>query len=220
MLATRRQDVGAPIMTTESIGQHYLADALNTFRDYKQLGERAFAQLDDEDFFRTIDEESNSIAVIMKHLAGNMISRWTDFLTTDGEKPERNRDLEFVMLPETTKADMLAYWEKGWKCTFDAIEPLTADDLLRTVTIRGQDHTAMQAITRQVAHYANHVGQIVYLAKHLKGGNWQSLSVPKNRSAEFNTYLKEKLASGEASSGQSQLNAVMDFAAKDRATEK
>jgi hypothetical protein len=201
-------------MTTQSIGQHYLEDVLNTFREYKKLAERAFAQLDDEDFFRTIDDESNSVAVIMKHMAGNMISRWTDFLTTDGEKPERNRDIEFVMLPETTKEDMLAYWEKGWKCTFDAIEPLTADDLLRTVTIRGQGHTAMQAITRQVAHYANHVGQIVYLAKYLQGGNWQSLSVPKNRSAEFNVYLKEKLASGEAASGQSQLNAVMDFAAK------
>ena len=203
-------------MTNQSIGQHYLEDALHTFRDYKKLGERAFAQLSDEDFFRRIDEESNSIAVIMKHLAGNMLSRWTDFLTSDGEKPERNRDMEFVMLPETTKADMIAYWEKGWKCAFDAIEPLTADDLLRTVTIRGQEHTVIQAITRQVAHYANHVGQIVYLAKHLKGGNWQSLSVPKNRSAEFNAYLKEKLSSGDASSRQSQLNEVMDFAAKNR----
>ena len=207
-------------MNNQSIGQHYLEDALNTFREYKKLGERAFAQLDDQDLFRTIDEESNSIAVIMKHLAGNMLSRWTDFLTTDGEKPERNRDMEFVMLPETTKDEMLAYWEKGWKCAFDAIEALTPDDLLRTVTIRGQDHTVIQAITRQVAHYANHIGQIVYLAKHLKAGKWQSLSVPKNRSAEFNTYLKEKLASGEASSGQSQLNAVMDFAAKDGAPEK
>jgi hypothetical protein len=216
MLAPRRQDVGAPIMTNQSIGQHYLEDALKTFRDYKELAERAFAQLDDEDFFRTIDEESNSVAIIIKHLAGNMISRWTDFLTSDGEKPERNRDMEFVMLPETTKDEMLAYWERGWKCTFGAIEPLTADDLLRTVTIRGQDHTVIQAITRQIAHYANHVGQIVYLAKHLKTGDWQSLSVPKNRSAEFNTYLKEKVAAGEASSGQSQLNAVMDFAAENR----
>src|ERR1051325_2476671 len=207
-------------MNNQTIGQHYLEDALNTFRDYKKLGERAFAQLSDEDFFRTIDPESNSIAVIMKHLAGNMISRWTDFLTTDGEKPERNRDMEFVMLPETTKEDMVAYWEKGWKCTFDAIEPLTADDLLRTVTIRGQDHTVIQAITRQVAHYANHIGQIVYLAKHLKAGDWQSLSVPKNKSAEFNAYLKEKLSSGDASSRHSQLNEVMDFAAKNRATGK
>ena len=203
-------------MTNQSIGQHYLEDALHTFRDYKKLGERAFAQLSDEDFFRTIDEESNSVAVIVKHLAGNMLSRWTDFLTSDGEKPERNRDMEFVMLPETTKDEMLAYWEKGWKCAFDAIEPLTADDLLRTVTIRGQEHTVIQAITRQVAHYANHVGQIVYLAKHLKAGDWQSLSVPKNKSAEFNAYLKEKLSSGDASSRQSQLNEVMDFAAKNR----
>ena len=180
------------LMTTQQLGQHYLKDALQTFREYKKLGERAFAQLSDEDFFRTIDEESNSIAIIIKHLAGNMISRWTDFLTTDGEKPERNRDMEFVMLPETTKDEMLAYWEKGWKRTFDAIEPLTPDDLLRTVTIRGQDHTVVQAITRQIAHYANHVGQIVYLAKHFKAGDWQSLSVPKNKSAEFNAQLQEK----------------------------
>jgi hypothetical protein len=203
-------------MNTESIGQHYLEDALQTFRDYKQLGERAFAQLDDADFFRTIDDESNSIAVVIKHIAGNMLSRWTDFLTTDGEKPERNRDMEFVMLPETTKDDMLAYWEKGWACTFAAIEPLTADGLLRTVTIRGQEHTVIQAITRQVAHYANHVGQIVYLAKHFKAGDWQSLSVPKNKSAEFNAYLKDKLASSDSSTRKSRLNEVMDFAAKNR----
>jgi hypothetical protein len=203
-------------MNGPSIGQHYLEDALNTFRDYKKLGERAFAQLNEEDFFRTIDEESNSIAVIMKHLAGNMISRWTDFLTTDGEKPERNRDMEFVMLPETTKEEMIAYWERGWKCTFDAIEPLKADDLLRTVTIRGEDHTVVQAITRQVAHYANHVGQIVYLAKHFKAGDWQSLSVPKNKSAEFNAYLKDKLATSDSSKRQSQLNEVMDFASRNR----
>ena len=203
-------------MTTQSIGQHYLEDALNTFREYKKLSERAFAQLDDADFFRAIDPESNTIAVIIKHLAGNMLSRWTDFLTSDGEKPERNRDMEFVMLPETTKAEMIAYWEKGWQCTFAAIEPLTADDLLRTVTIRGQEHTVIQAITRQVAHYANHIGQLVFLAKHFKAGDWESLSVPKNRSAEFNTYLKEKIASGGVSSGQSQLNAGMDFAAKDQ----
>src|ERR1044071_10261645 len=124
MLANRRQDVGAQVMTVQSLGEHYLADALYTFRYYKTLAERAFAQISDEDFFRTIDEESNSIAVNVKHMAGNMLSRWTDFLTTDGEKPERDRDMEFVMLPETTKEDMVAYWEKGWKCTFDAIEPL------------------------------------------------------------------------------------------------
>lgn len=168
---------------TNQLGQHYLEDALRTFRDYKKLGERAFAQLSDGDFFRTIDDESNSIAVIIKHIAGNMLSRWTDFLTTDGEKPERNRDMEFVMLPETKKDEVLAYWEKGWKCTFAALEPLTPDDLLRTVRIRGEDHTVVQSINRQIAHYANHIGQIVYLAKHFKSSEWQSLSVPKNKSA-------------------------------------
>ena len=175
---------------TNQIGQHYLEDALRTFRDYKKLGERAFAQLSDQDFFRTIDDESNSIAVIIKHIAGNMLSRWTDFLTTDGEKPARNRDMEFVMLPATAKDDMLAYWEKGWKCTFEALEPLTPDDLMRTVRIRGEDHTVLQAINRQIAHYANHIGQIVYLAKHFKSSEWQSLSVPKNKSAELQASVR------------------------------
>ena len=172
-------------MNEQSIGQHYLDGALHTFRDYKKLAERAFAQISDEDFFRTLDEESNSIAINMKHIAGNMISRWTDFLTTDGEKPERNRDLEFVMLPETSKDDMLAYWERGWQCVFDAVEPLKPEDLMRTIRVRGQDHTVVQAINRQLAHYAYHVGQIVFLAKHFKSSEWQSLSVPKNKSAEF-----------------------------------
>ena len=180
-------------MTTQSLGQHFLDDALQTFRDHKKLAERAFAQLSDQDFFRTIDAESNSIAVNIKHMAGNMLSRWTDFLTTDGEKPDRQRDMEFVMLPETTREDMLAYWEKGWQCVFDAIEPLTPDDLMRTVPIRGQDHTVVQAINRQLTHYAYHVGQIVYLAKHFKSNDWQTLSVPKNKSAEFNAYLEEKM---------------------------
>ncbi len=179
-------------MTTQSLGQHYLEDALRTFREYKKLGERAFAQTSDEDFFRAIDDESNTVAVIIKHIAGNMFSRWTDFLTTDGEKPDRNRDMEFVMLPETTKDEVLSYWEKGWKCTFAALEPLTADDLMRTVKIRGEDHTVVQAINRQIAHYANHIGQIVYLAKHFKSSEWQSLSVPKNKSAEFNAQLQNR----------------------------
>src|SRR5256714_8762674 len=179
-------------MTDQAIGQHYLDDALHTFRDYKKLAEGAFAEISDEDFFRTIDDESNSIAVNIKHMAGNMLSRWTDFLTSDGEKPERDRDMEFVMLPETTKENMLAYWEKGWKITFAAIEALTPNDLMRTVKIRGQDHTVVQAIDRQLAHYAYHVGQIVYLAKHFKSTDWQSLSVPKNKSAEFSARLQNQ----------------------------
>ena len=180
------------IMNEQSMGQHYLDDALRRFRDYKKLAERAFAQISDEDFFRTLDEESNSIAINMKHMAGNMISRWTDFLTTDGEKPERNRDLEFVMLPETSKDDMLAYWERGWQCVFDAVEPLKPEDLMRTIRVRGQDHTVVQAINRQLAHYAYHVGQKVFLAKHFKSSEWQSLSVPKNRSAEFNAQFQNR----------------------------
>jgi hypothetical protein len=179
-------------MNDQPLAQHYLDDALKTFRDYKTLAERALAQVSDEDFFDTLDPESNSIAVNMKHMAGNMLSRWTDFLTTDGEKPNRERDMEFVILPDTRKSDLLAYWEKGWQCVFDAIEPLGPDDLLRAVLIRGQQHTVMQAINRQIAHYAYHVGQIVYLAKHFKSTEWQSLSVPRNKSAEFNAYLEQK----------------------------
>jgi hypothetical protein len=203
-------------MNERSIGAHYLQDVLRTFRDYKKLAERAFEQVDEADFFRTIDQESNSIAVNLKHLAGNMLSRWTDFLTADGEKPERNRDMEFVMLPGTTKADIIAYWNDGWKCTFAAVEPLTADDLMRTITIRGQDHTVVQAINRQIAHYAYHVGQIVYLAKHFKARDWQTLSVPRNRSAEFNNFLEEKMKQSGATSREERLEEVMDFAARNR----
>jgi Protein of unknown function (DUF1572) len=198
----------------ESPTQHYLADAIRTFRYYKKLAERAFAQISDEDFFRTIDEETNSIAVNMKHVAGNMVSRWTDFLTTDGEKPERDRDMEFEMLPGMTKDDMLAYWEKGWKCVFDAVEPLQPEDLMRTVRIRGQDHTVIQAINRQLAHYAYHTGQIVYLAKHFRSSEWQSLSVPRNKSAEFNAYLEQKTKESSPTPRESRLDEVMDFALK------
>ena len=176
-------------MNDQSLAQHYLDDALYTFRYYRKLAEGAMTQISDEEFFCTLDSESNSVAVNMKHMAGNMLSRWTDFLTTDGEKPERNRDMEFVMLPETTRDEMIAYWERGWKCVFDAVEPLRPDDLMRTVRIRGQDHTVVQAINRQLAHYAYHVGQIVYLAKHFRSSEWQTLSVPKNKSAEFNARM-------------------------------
>jgi len=200
-------------MNDQLLGQYYLDDARWTFSYYKKLAEGAMAQISDEDFFRTLDSESNSIAVNMKHMAGNMISRWTDFLTTDGEKPERNRDIEFVILPGTTRNEMVAYWETGWKRAFDAVEPLQPDDLMRTVRIRGQDHTVVQAINRQLAHYAYHVGQIVYLAKHFRSSEWQSLSVPKNKSAEFNAYLEEKINS---TLREDRLDKVIDFAAKNR----
>ena len=141
-----------------------------------------------------LDEEGNSIAIIVKHMAGNMRSRWTDFLTSDGEKPDRNRDSEFVDPPATRKA-LLEVWEAGWVRVFEALEPLTEADLERTVRIRGEAHSVMQAVNRQVAHYAHHVGQIVMLAKHFARDRWQSLSVPRNRSAEFN----RRVTSGEAS---------------------
>ena len=202
-------------MNEQALGAHFLQDALKSFRDYKKLAEGALEQLDDAEFFRAIDDESNTIAVNMKHMAGNMLSRWTDFLTSDGEKPNRERDMEFVMLPETTRADMIAYWERGWRCLFAAVEPLTADDLMRIVKIRGQDHTVVQAINRQIAHYAYHVGQIVYLAKHFKSSNWQTLSVPKNRSAEFNKFLEEKVKSG-TSAVAGRFDVGQEFAAKHR----
>jgi hypothetical protein len=163
----------------------YLADSLSLFRQYKIQGERAMAQLSDDDLFRALDDESNSIAVIVKHMAGNMRSRWTDFLSSDGEKPDRKRDTEFVE-PPATRAALLELWENGWKCVFSALEPLTDGDLGRRVVIRGEVHSVMQAINRQMAHYGMHTGQIILLAKHYKGADWQTLTIPKNRSAAFN----------------------------------
>ncbi|MCM3871813.1 MAG: DUF1572 domain-containing protein [Pyrinomonadaceae bacterium] len=175
----------------QELGRHYLRDATITFRAYKKLAERALDQLQDEEYFITLDEESNSVAVIMKHLAGNMLSRWTDFLTTDGEKPERNRDMEFIIEPQTSKSEVMNYWEKGWQRTFEALAALQPEDLLRPVLIRGEAHTVVQAIDRQLAHYPYHIGQIVFLAKHFRSASWNSLSIPKNKSAGFNKYLEQ-----------------------------
>ncbi len=163
----------------------YLEDSLSVFRYYKKLAERAMAQVTDQQLLATLDDEMNSIALIVKHMAGNMRSRWTDFLTSDGEKPGRNRDSEFTQPPET-REKLLALWEEGWQCIFAALEPLSAEDLERTVTIRGQAHSVMQAINRQLAHYSYHCGQIVFIAKHFSHGKWQSLTVPVGQSAEFN----------------------------------
>lgn len=167
----------------------YVRDSISLFRYYKRLAERAMEQCPDEGLFATLDAESNSIAVIVKHMAGNMRSRWTDFLTSDGEKPDRNRDTEFEAPPQT-RAELTAMWELGWKHVFDALEPLTDADLSRSVTIRGEPHAVMQAINRQIAHYAHHIGQILYAAKHFttaKTGKWESLSVPRGRSQQFTT---------------------------------
>jgi Protein of unknown function (DUF1572) len=163
----------------------YIEDSLSVLRQYKQLAERAMEQVTDEQLFVALDEESNCIAIIVKHMVGNMRSRWTDFLTTDGEKPDRNRDSEFEA-PPTTRKELLDLWEDGWKLVFAALKPLSDEDMTRTVTIRGEAHSVMQAVNRQVAHYALHVGQIILLAKHLARDRWQSISIPRNRSADFN----------------------------------
>jgi Protein of unknown function (DUF1572) len=172
----------------------YVIDSVAIFQQYKKLADAALAQVSDEQLYTVIDPESNSLAILVKHMAGNMRSRWTDFLTTDGEKPDRNRDSEFEE-PPATRAELIRLWEDGWKRLFSALEPLTDADLSRTVTIRGEAHSVMQAINRQVAHYASHCGQIIFLAKHLQSGNWKCLSVPRKQSNDFN----RRVLAGEAS---------------------
>ena len=174
----------------------YVKDSLDLFRYYKKLAERAIEQCPDEGLFTILDSESNSIAIIVKHMAGNMRSRWTNFLTSDGEKPDRNRDSEFAE-PPMTRAELLAIWGQGWKYLFDALEPLTDADLARTVTIRTEPHSVMQAINRQMGHYTYHLGQIAFLAKHFaaQSGRWTALTIPRKKSAEFNA----RVASGQAS---------------------
>jgi hypothetical protein len=168
------------------IAAHYLEEAFRQMRGHKHLTEGAVAQLSDEELFRVIDSESNSVAIIMKHMAGNMRSRFVDFLTTDGEKPNRHRDTEFIMDANTTRDDVMRNWEEGWSIVFDALKSLTPEDVMTTVTIRGEQHTVLQAINRQIAHYAHHSGQILFLAKHLRGSEWKTLSVPRGKSEEYN----------------------------------
>jgi hypothetical protein len=167
------------------IAQHYLDEARRQMRGHKRMGESAMAQLRDEDFFITIDPESNSVAILVKHLAGNMRSRFTDFLTSDGEKPDRFRDREFELTAGTTRAEVMKWWEEGWQCVMSTIESLKPEEVMRTVTIRGEPHTVLQAINRQIAHYAQHTGQIVFLAKHLRSTAWKTLSIPRGKSEEF-----------------------------------
>lgn len=169
----------------------YVKDSIDLFRYYQRLGDKAIAQCPDDGLFATLDPESNSIAILVKHMAGNMRSRWRDFLTTDGEKPDRHRDTEFEDPPKT-RAELVALWERGWKYLFDALEPLTDADLTRRITIRTEPHSVMQAINRQVAHYAHHVGQIVFIAKHCAGPNWKTLSVPRAKSKEFTAKVASK----------------------------
>ena len=175
----------------EALAAHFLEDALAVFRKYEKLAGDAMAQLGDGEFFARIDAEANSVAVIVKHLAGNMRSRWTNFLTADGEKPDRDRDAEFRIEAETTREEVLEWWEAGWRCVFEAVELLTPADLSRTVTIRGEPHTVFKAINRQLTHYAYHVGQIVLLAKHFKSEEWQSLSIAPGASEAFNQAMRK-----------------------------
>ncbi|HMD99092.1 MAG TPA: DUF1572 family protein [Terriglobia bacterium] len=176
----------------ELFGNHYLQDVMLQFRGLKSLADRAVAQVSDVELFVTLDEESNSVAAIMKHISGNQRSRWTDFLTSDGEKPDRNRDTEFEVQSAETRDSVMRRWEQGWDCLFQALEPLRADDLRRTVTIRGQPYTVVQAIDRQLTHYGAHVGQIVFLAKHLRSREWKSLSIPRGKSAEVNAAMRSR----------------------------
>jgi hypothetical protein len=169
----------------------YLEDSLAIFRYYKKLADRAMAQLSDEHLTATLDDEMNSIAIVVKHMAGNMRSRWTDFLTSDGEKPDRDRDTEFFA-PPATREELMKMWEEGWDRLFSALVPLSEADLGRTVTIRGEAHSVMQAINRQVAHYSYHCGQIVFLAKHFAHDKWESLSVPRSSSTDFNRRVASK----------------------------
>jgi Protein of unknown function (DUF1572) len=174
----------------------YANDSLAVFEHYKRLAERALEQAPDEALNMSLDGESNSISVIVKHMAGNMRSRWTDFLTSDGEKPDRNRDTEFETPPQS-RAEIMALWEAGWRCLFGALTPLSEADMGRTVLIRNEAHSVMQAINRQIAHYSYHVGQIVFLAKHFaaSGSGWKAVTIPRNKSGDFTA----RVASGKAS---------------------
>jgi Protein of unknown function (DUF1572) len=167
------------------VSRHYLDEARRQLRGHKRMGEGAMSQLRDDDFLVTLDPEANSVATLVKHLAGNMRSRFTDFLTSDGEKPDRFRDSEFELSSSTTRADVMQWWEEGWARVFAAIDPLKPEDVMRVVTIRGEPHTVLQAINRQIAHYAQHIGQIVFLAKDLRSNEWKTLTIPRGKSEEY-----------------------------------
>jgi len=183
MTPTARSNIDANTHDSlDSLGTTMIEDTLLTFRRQKELAERALSQVDDQDFFRTIDAESNSIAIIVKHVGGNLKSRWTDFLTTDGEKPERDRDGEFLVADETNRRAIMAIWEAGWAALFNSFSLLRPADLLATVHVRGESLTAVAAMHRSVAHIAQHVGQIVLLAKHYRATDWKTLSIPRGQS--------------------------------------
>jgi len=167
------------------LASHYLEEIKRQLRGYKRMGEAAMAQLEDQDFLVALDPESNSVAALVKHIAGNARSRFTDFLTSDGEKPDRFRDQEFELSEKTSREEVLHWWEQAWAHIFSTLDALTPEDVQRTVTIRQEPHTVMQALNRALAHYAQHIGQIVFLAKHLRSSHWQSLSIPRGKSEDY-----------------------------------
>lgn len=167
------------------LAAHYLEEIKRQFRGHKRMGEAAMAQLGDDDLFVALDPESNSIAALVKHLAGNARSRFTDFLTSDGEKPDRFRDREFEVSAKTTREEVMRWWTETWFHVFSTLDSLKPEDLQRTVTIRQEPHTVMQALNRALAHYAQHIGQIVFLAKHLRSSEWQTLSIPRGKSEDY-----------------------------------
>ena len=180
--------------------EHWLEDAKLEFRRMKRQAEKALAQVSDGEFFRTLDPESNSLAIIVKHIAGNLRSRWTDFLTSDGEKPDRKRHSEFELTAADTREALMGSWEAGWALLAEALA-LGPEDVERTVLIRGEPHSVVQAVNRQLTHYAGHVGQIVFLAKHLAGPRWKTLSVPRGQSVAFNAKMAEKAKQRAAAPG-------------------
>jgi hypothetical protein len=175
-----------------SFADSYLEDIRRQFHGQKKLAEKAMAQVSDAQFFATLDPESNSIALVVKHIAGNARSRWKDFFTTDGEKPDRHRDSEFEIGARESRESLMRRWEEGWGCLFGIVDHLAPEDLERVVTIRGEPHTVVKAVNRQLAHYGYHIGQIVFLAKHYAGRSWESLSIPRGKSEEFNARLRAK----------------------------
>lgn len=176
-----------------SLGEIYLTSAIKRMLTYKELAEKTFEQLEDKDLYFQPNAESNSIAMIIQHISGNMLSRFTNFLTEDGEKSWRNRDKEFNVDPDLgTREQLLGYWEKGWACVLNAMQSLTSEDLLKPITIRGEQLSAIDAINRQLAHYPHHVGQIIYAGKLIKNDSWQTLSIPKGKSEQFNREMQDK----------------------------
>jgi hypothetical protein len=177
---------------TDPLGQHLIDEIESRFRSHKTLAESALAQVPNADIFRTIDRETNSLAILIQHMGGNLRSRFTDFLTTDGEKPDRHRDAEFEVTPETTREQLMARWEGGWGCLLSTLAGLTPDDLSKTITIRHEPHTVVEALMRSLCHQAYHVGQIVMLAKHYVSETWRPLTVPRGQTEEFNRRMEEK----------------------------